>query len=291
MNAALRDAIAAALRVDRATWCPVASGAWASNWSLRSAAGLHFVKIGRIAGMLACEAEGLAALAATDTVRVPRVIAHGRDGNHDWLVLEWLSIDAGPLSRTLGAALARLHRAAAPHGGPARRFGWHRDNWLGATPQANDWHDDWCAFFRDCRLAPQLALVAKKGFASIARDGERLLDALPALLAGHAPEPSLLHGDLWAGNAGTVSGEGVVFDPAVYVGDRETDLAMTGLFGGFGREFLRGYDEVWPLADGYPLRRDLYNLYHLLNHVNLFGETYVAKTRRTLASLLATVGH
>jgi protein-ribulosamine 3-kinase len=250
------------------------------------------VKIARSTGMLACEADGLAALVATNTVRVPRVIAHGREGDCDWLVLEWLSIDAGRPPRALGAALARLHRQVAPSGGPAGRFGWHRDNWLGATPQANAWHDDWCAFFRECRLVPQLALATKKGFAPLVRDGERLLAALPALLAGHAPQPSLLHGDLWSGNVGALARrEGVVFDPAVYVGDREADLAMTELFGGFGAEFFRGYEEVWPLADGYPLRRDLYNVYHLLNHVNLFGEAYVARTRRTLASLLATAGH
>ena len=252
----------------------------------------YLVKTARHPTLLACEAEGLSALGATRTIRVPDVAGCGVAGDEAWLALEWLDLRPGPLARDLGIALARLHRAAVPAEAAANRFGWRRDNWLGATPQSNAWAEDWRLFFRERRLAPQLALAATKGFASLAGDGERLLEALPNLLAGHAPRPSLLHGDLWAGNAAVlVSGEPVVFDPAVYVGDREADLAMTELFGGFGSDFRAGYEDTWPLDEGYALRRELYNVYHLLNHVNLFGEAYVARTRRTLSRLLDAAVH
>jgi fructosamine-3-kinase len=292
MTPVLRRAIEAAVDARDGRWKRLAESAWASTWQLSTHDARHFVKVARHPTMLACEADGLQALAATSTVRVPRVVANGVVGDDAWLVLEWLAISGGQPTRALGSSLARLHRAPTPAGPRGERFGWHRDNWLGATAQANAWCDDWCTFFGERRLVPQLALAAKNGFAAIAREGGRLLDALPPLLAGHASAPSLLHGDLWAGNAATLeSGDGVVFDPAVYVGDREADFAMTELFGGFGVEFRRAYEEAWRLDEGYARRRELYNLYHLLNHLNLFGEAYAARTRRTLAWLLATSGH
>jgi fructosamine-3-kinase len=288
VTAALRRSVEAHIGVHGAAWERIGASAWASTFAVASGDARHFVKVARHPSMLACEADGLQALAHTRTVRVPRVVAHGRDGDNAWLALEWLDVTSAPPSRALGAALATLHRVRAPCGPSAERFGWHRDNWLGATPQANAWCDDWCRFFRERRLAPQVALAVANGFSDLLRDGRRIMDALPTLLAGHAPVPSLLHGDLWSGNAATLaSGEGVVFDPAVYVGDRETDVAMTELFGGFGDDFRRGYEDTWPLPDGYARRRDVYDLYHLLNHVNLFGGAYVARTRRTLSGLLA----
>ena len=178
-------------------------------------------------------------------------------------------------------------RAAAPDDAP--RFGWPRDNTIGTTPQVNAWGDDWAEFFRDRRIAPQLALAARNGHGgALQRDGERLLAAIPALLAGHAPAPSLLHGDLWSGNAACLAtGEPVIFDPAVYYGDREADLAMTELFGGFGADFYAAYRDAWPLPDGYERRRTLYNLYHVLNHLNLFGGGYGAQAETMIARLLA----
>jgi len=285
---ALRHAIEARIAARAATWRPIGTSAWASTFSVEGGGSRHFVKIARHPTLLACEADGLQALARTRTVRVPRVVAHDRDGDVAWLVLEWLDTTPTSPSRALGGAVARLHLGTAPTGPRGERFGWHRDNWLGATSQANAWCDDWCTFFRERRLLPQLALAAANGFTELAREGERVVDALPTLLSAHAPAPSLLHGDLWSGNAAMLaSGEGAVFDPAVYVGDREADIAMTELFGGFGDEFSRGYDATWPLVGGYALRRDVYNLYHLLNHVNLFGGAYVARTRRTLSTLIA----
>jgi fructosamine-3-kinase len=214
-------------------------------------------------------------------VRVPATIALERDG----LALEWLDLHAldARAGAALGAALAGLHRAPA-----GERFGWHVDNYIGATPQPNAWCASWPEFFRERRLRPQLELAAEQGYGgALQREGERLLARVESLLDGHAPAPSLLHGDLWGGNAAALAdGTPVIFDPAVYVGDREADLAMTELFGGFPASFHAAYREAWPLADGHALRRELYNLYHLLNHLNLFGTGYLHRCERVLAGLL-----
>jgi protein-ribulosamine 3-kinase len=290
----LRMAIEQALgRAEQARWRDVGAAGWGKAWSLAYGAQRYFVKTaaGRHAGMLRCEAEGLRALAATNTIRVPAVAAEGSLDGTGYLVVEWLDI-AGRANARLGYDLAQLHRASAPCGPAGERFGWSCDNWIGATPQSNAWNDDWPAFFRERRLAPQLELAAANGHAgALQRDGERVLAALPSLLRGHEVVPSLVHGDLWSGNAATLAdGSGVVFDPAVYVADREVDVAMTDLFGGFGNAFMAAYVVAWPLDAGYPLRRDVYNLYHLLNHVNLFGAAYVARTRHVLATLLSAAG-
>jgi fructosamine-3-kinase len=238
------------------------------------------------AAQLDAEVDGLAALRAAAAVRVPQLIGRGEDDAQAWLQLEWLDLRPLDDGAALGRALAALHRASG-----GARFGWHRDNFIGATPQANAWHDDWGGFWRDCRLAPQLALAARNGYGgALQRDGGRLVAAIDALLHGHAPAPSLLHGDLWSGNAGLLpDGTPVIFDPAVYVGDRECDLAMTELFGGFDARFHAAYREAWPLPAGYEVRRELYNLYHLLNHLNLFGAGYLARCQRSMARLLAIV--
>jgi fructosamine-3-kinase len=247
-----------------------------------------FVKRAAAAAMLACEADGLRALAATGAIRVPAILAEAVAVDDAHLVLEWLDLTAPTEPVALGRALAALHGATAPRGPRGQRFGWHRDNFIGATLQINDWADDWTAFFRDARLVPQLERAHRNGYrGDLERDGVRLLSRLSDLLRDHAPSPSLVHGDLWQGNAGTLpDGSPVVFDPAIYVGDGEVDLAMTELFGGFGPAFMRAYESVRPIAPGYALRRDLYNLYHLLNHLNLFGAAYLARTGRTLARLV-----
>jgi fructosamine-3-kinase len=223
------------------------------------------------AGNFAAEAEGLAAL-RDNAVPAPEPISHGSAGGTAYLLLEWLSLDGKADFDALGRLLAGAHR------GHGTRFGWRRDNYIGATPQANGWSDDWAAFWRDRRLAPQLALARKNGFDL----GKVELDAV---LDNHKPNPSLLHGDLWSGNAGFTKDGPVVFDPAVYYGDREADLAMTELFGGFPRAFYAAYEETYPLQDGYQARKHLYNLYHLLNHLNLFGAGYLSQVKETLGLL------
>jgi fructosamine-3-kinase len=268
----------------RLDWREQGGSALNATWRLEAPDAAWFVKVNGAdrLPMLEAEAAGLAELAARGAVRVPRPVATGREGAHAFLVLEWLDIGGGGHDAALGRALAALHRHTAP------RFGWHRDNTIGTTPQQNGWCEDWCTFFGERRLAPQLARIARGGDADLAAAGRRVIAALPTLLAGHAPSPSLLHGDLWSGNAGALAnGEPVIFDPAVYYGDREADLAMTELFGGFGRSFYAAYEAAWPLPPGYPRRRRLYNLYHVLNHANLFGGGYHAQARAMIDALLA----
>ncbi|OOY41228.1 hypothetical protein BOV91_12580, partial [Solemya velum gill symbiont] len=161
------------------------------------------------------------------------------------------------------------------HRKTADAFGWNLDNTIGSTPQLNDWNKSWINFWREQRLGYQLQLAGHQG--SLQRQGEKLLESFH-LLIDHAPQPSLLHGDLWGGNIGyDDSGNPVIFDPALYFGDREADIAMTELFGGFGREFYAAYNAAWPLDAGYPIRKKLYNLYHILNHLNLFGSGYLGQ--------------
>ncbi|MEW6119319.1 MAG: fructosamine kinase family protein [Pseudomonadota bacterium] len=231
------------------------------------------------------EADGLAALAASGAVRVPQVVCSGMAAGQAFLVLEHLDLRGHGDAARLGAQLVALHRTPQAH------FGWSRDNWIGATPQPNGWADDWIAFWRDARLGFQFELAAQNGYGgALLRDGEALRANLPAFFAGYMPAPSLLHGDLWGGNHGYLpDGMPVLFDPAPYVGDRECDLAMTELFGGFSPGFQAAYRAGWPLDPGYATRRTLYNLYHILNHANLFGGGYAAQAARMTAALLAEI--
>jgi fructosamine-3-kinase len=249
----------------------------------------HFAKVAEMerAAMLASEAEGLAALRAAGAVRVPEVVALGDDGDAAWLVLEWLDLE--PLSPASGARLGVA--LAAQHRLPQAKFGWEKDNFIGASVQANGWREDWLAFWRERRIHAQLRLAAANRYPSrMIERGERLLADCGAFFRAHAPAPSLLHGDLWGGNASALAdGTPVVFDPAVYCGDREADLAMTELFGGFPGDFHAAYRDAWPLDDGYPVRRDFYNLYHVLNHANLFSGGYVEQSARLVERLLAEI--
>ncbi len=235
--------------------------------------------------MFAAEAEGLEALAAAGSLRIPRPLARGVAGAQAFLVTEYLDLCASGSAAALGERLAALHRVSAA------QFGWHRDNTIGSTPQPNPQCADWLDFWRRHRLGFQLQLAAEHGAGRrLAERGARLLEALPALLQDHAPVASLLHGDLWSGNyAYTRDGQPVLFDPAVYFGDRETDLAMTELFGGFSREFYAAYAQAWPLPPGYATRKKLYNLYHVLNHFNLFGGGYLSQAQGIVDSLLSEV--
>lgn len=193
--------------------------------------------------------------------------------------------DGGDMA-AFGRQLAALHGRCAAH------FGWHMDNTLGETRQINAPPKDWSEFWRAHRLGHQLALAARNGHdGALQKKGARLMARLDEIFADHHPQPSLLHGDLWSGNfAMDGNGAAVVFDPAVYYGDRETDLAMTELFGGFDPEFYRAYHEVHPPDSGYAVRKALYNLYHVLNHLNLFGGDYAAQARRMMDFLLGEPG-
>jgi protein-ribulosamine 3-kinase len=238
-----------------------------------------------LADMFAAEAEGLAALAQAKAIRVPEPVCHGTEGDRCFLVMELLELGGRLDPARFGEELARMHRHTA------KRFGWHRDNTIGATPQINAWRDDWIDFWREQRLGYQIDLAAERGCGSSLVDAvHAAMEALPAFFDGHRPVPSVLHGDLWSGNwDADRAGNPVIYDPAVYFGDRETDLAMTELFGGPGQRFYDAYHATWPIDPGYGVRKDLYNLYHLLNHFNLFGGGYAGQSERLAKRLLAEV--
>lgn len=292
----LAAALADAIGVATGTPCPALTlgpiGGGDINRTFHASGGPHawFVKTNRAEQLPIFEAEAAAldALAATDSVRVPRPLCSGIAAGQAFLVLEYLDLRGHGDAARLGEQLAQLHRVpqARPDGA---QFGWAHDNWIGSTPQPNGWRHDWIAFWREQRLGHQLKLAAQKGYGgALQRDGEALMARLDGLFVAYRPAPSLLHGDLWGGNHGYLADRSpVIFDPAIYVGDRECDLAMSELFGGFAPAFHAAYREAWPLDPGYAVRKTLYNLYHILNHANLFGGGYAAQAQRMLSQLLA----
>lgn len=256
-------------------------------WRVDGGDARYFVKVNseRHRALFEAEADGLAEIIASGTLRAPQPLCHGAVEGCAWLVLEYLELSGDGCGRRLGLELAAMHRHGAP------RFGWWRDNSIGSTPQSNTRRDDWIGFWREQRLGFQLDLARRNGYGGrLQHLGERLMARLEAFFPGYAPRPSLLHGDLWGGNWGCdESGRPVVFDPAVYYGDREADLAMTELFGGFGSAFHVAYREAWPPDPGYRVRRDLYNLYHVLNHLNLFGGGYRSQAQGMMERLLGNL--
>ena len=234
----------------------------------RAAEGFLKVNDARLADAFAAEADGLTALRAAGCA-APTPYETGTDGGEAYLLMEWMDLRSRGDFAALGRMLSHLHRSTG------ERFGWTRDNYIGATPQRNGRTDDWQTFWIEQRMEPQLELARRNGHRI---DMGRVCD----LLDGHAPQPSLVHGDLWSGNVGFTANGPVVFDPAVYYGDREVDLAMTELFGGFPPAFYSAYG---PMPAGYETRKHLYNLYHLLNHLNLFGVGYLAQVNSALRLL------
>lgn len=248
---------------------------------------VYFIKLNDadLIPMFQAEAAGLEAISGTGCLRTPRVITSGVSGERSWLALEYIALrtPGSTTSSQLGEDLAAMHRASAPS------FGWHRDNNIGATEQVNSWSDNWVDFLGRHRLGCQLRLAAARGApAALRQKGVRLLEQLPRFFDNYQPRPSLLHGDLWSGNwAADETGSAVIFDPAVYFGDREADIAMTELFGGFDPRFYQAYRSAWPLDGGYRTRKNLYNLYHVINHFNLFGGSYGQQAQDMIDRLLA----
>ncbi|MBD2068270.1 fructosamine kinase family protein [Leptolyngbya sp. FACHB-671] len=263
---------------------PVGGGSVNQAYALTSGSQSYFVKINqatRIA-MFEAEALGLKQIASTKTIRVPKPICWGTVDGSAYIVLEWLDLGYGTHRawEEMGRNLAAMHRVSSDRG-----FGWEQQNTIGFMPQVNPWTTDWTEFFVQQRIGYQFQLAERRG--GNFPNKERLLAAIPELLAGHNPQSSLVHGDLWSGNAAvTQLEEPVILDPATYFGDREVDLAMTELFGGFPNEFYRAYDKAFPLEPGYERRKTLYNLYHILNHFNQFGGSYEGQANRMIASLL-----
>lgn len=253
-----------------------------------------FVKMLKgLTGMFECEASGLRALAAAGAIRVPQVLAVDRDA----LVLELIheGSKAQGFFESFGRAFAHLHARSGP------TFGFPHDNFIGATPQKNrplagSWDDltsgqrkpddgsAWPEFFLERRLWFQVRLaVGRGGGDELERCLARSENRIAELLGEAVEPPSLLHGDLWGGNYMVdEQGEACLIDPAVYYGHREADLAMTRLFGGFAPAFYEAYENVSPLQPGHQQRLPIYQLYHLLNHFNLFGRAYYSQCLRIL---------
>ena len=244
----------------------------------------YFVKLNdrRYLNMFAAEYDALLELQKCTALKSPKPVCYGESGQRVYLVMQYIQLRGSGDDYAFGAQLAAMHRISADN------FGWHRDNTIGSTPQSNQQHTSWAVFWKQQRLIPQLELLYQKGFQTLLQPlANKLLMRLDDFFAAHQPQPSLLHGDLWSGNYGfDEDGHAVIFDPALYYGDRETDLAMTELFGGFSRQFYQGYQDSWPLDDNYQQRKLLYNLYHILNHANLFGGSYTTQAASMMEQLV-----
>jgi fructosamine-3-kinase len=244
----------------------------------------YFVKLNQASQveMFAAEAIGLKQMYATQTITVPQPICWGIADNSSYIVLQWLDLGGGNSQSwtEMGSQLAAMHRQ-----GTSESFGWECNNTIGSTPQINTWTDSWADFFAEYRIGYQLKLAKRRG--GNFGDTNQVIKAVRDKLADRQPQASLVHGDLWSGNAAiTNDGKPVILDPATYYGDRETDIAMTELFGGFPRSFYDGYNEVWQLDGGYQQRKSIYNLYHVLNHFNLFGGGYGSQAQRIISNLI-----
>jgi fructosamine-3-kinase len=245
----------------------------------------YFVKVNQASQskMFVAEALGLKQMGATQTIRVPRPICWGMTERVSYIVLEWLAFGRSTSTawEKMGHQLAAMHQAAG-----SDRFGWERNNTIGSTPQINDWGENWADFFADRRLGYQLQLARRRGGSFL--EGHQIVEVVRSILGDRNPQPSLVHGDLWSGNVAVLeTGEPVILDPAIYYGDREVDLAMTELFGGFPAVFYQGYQQSFPLDEGYPQRKTIYNLYHILNHFNLFGGGYASQAQSMIQQILA----
>ncbi len=239
-------------------------------------------------GFFEAEEIGIHAIAATQAIRVPKLLFRGVDESEGraFLAMEYISgVDrAASFWEIFGRNLAAMHLADTKGFVSGGLYGFDTDNYIGASKQMNQAKDTWVDFFRECRLEPQFEMAERYFDHSARKKISKLLDKLPELLT-EPKQPSLLHGDLWSGNyiVGN-DGKAWLIDPAVYVGHAEADLAMTELFGRFPSGFYEAYSAVNPIEPGYRDRRDLYNLYHLANHLNLFGESY-------LTAVFSTIDH
>lgn len=265
----------------------IGGGSINDAYRLQSSNQSYFIKLNKahLAFMFEAEAQGLKEMKALGYIRVPNVICHGQTNEHSYLVLEYIELSSlrDRSSTLLGSQLAKLHQH------PQYFYGWHIDNTIGSTLQYNTHNHDWQSFWQQHRLGQQLKLAEKNGFTGqIQKNGQKLLESLHVFFGNYSPKASILHGDLWSGNTASDSeGNPVIFDPACYYGDREADIAMTELFGGFDNNFYSAYQAQYPLDPGYKVRKTLYNLYHILNHLNLFGSGYLSQSENMINQLLA----
>lgn len=235
--------------------------------------------------MFEAEYKGLQEIADSQTIRVPNPLCTGVTQQHAFLVMEYIAFHGTPTAEHLGQQLATLHHTTQSH------FGWTQDNTIGSTPQHNPSYDDWVSFWRYERLEYQLKRAQEQGLPSHTfRQGMQLATQLDCFFSTYTPRASLLHGDLWSGNySADQHGQPVIYDPAVYYGDHEADLAMMELFGAPSEYFFSVYDDHFTIDEGYKTRKTLYNLYHILNHFNLFGSSYASQAHRMIEQLLAEI--
>ena len=235
--------------------------------------------------MFEAEAEGLRVMASSETIKVPEPLCFGENSMQSYIVMEFLEMQGRADQSVLGEQLAAMHRVTA------EQFGWQINNTIGATFQPNEYRHNWLEFWSEQRLGFQLQLAAKNGYGGELQSlGEKLLLEMPKLFTGREIKPSMLHGDLWGGNvAGLNDGTPVIFDPAFYYGDREADIAMTYVFGGFGPDFYASYQNAFPLDDGFAVRKTFYNIYHIINHLNMFGGGYHGQAINMLEQVLAEI--
>jgi fructosamine-3-kinase len=263
----------------------VSGGCINQGYQVSSKNRTYFVKLNDVSqvDMFVAEALGLKQMYATKTITVPQPICWGTAANSSYIVLQWLDLGGGNNQSwtEMGRQLAAMHRV-----GTSKDFGWSRNNTIGSTPQINTWMDNWADFFAEQRIGYQLKLAKRRG--GNFPDQNRVVDAVRNKLNERQPQASLVHGDLWSGNAAISSdGTPIILDPATYYGDRETDLAMTELFGGFPTAFYHGYNQAWELDSGYRQRKSIYNLYHVLNHFNLFGGGYASQAQTIIQRLIS----
>jgi len=228
------------------------------------------------------EVTALSAIQKTNSIKVPKIMGSGSFENFSFLILEYLHLKNRGSIRDFAIALASLHK------NQSKMFGFHQNNYIGATKQINSSMHDWAEFFLQNRIGYQLELLESKYDIRALRNNEKLLkEKIEYLFKNHSPAPSLLHGDLWQGNYSfDRDGTPVIFDPASYYGDHEAELAMLELFGSPGKAFFDTYQEYYPINKGYQQRKKLYNLYHILNHANLFGASYLAQANDMIEHLV-----
>jgi fructosamine-3-kinase len=244
--------------------------------------------VDELASMFAKESEGLSQIRKTETLRVPDVIAVGQtESNKSFLVMEVIEtgnklefgkrLETRPLGfeERFGRSLAMMHRR-----GTCDRFGFFYDNFIGSNRQKNEFNDQWVEFWLEQRIGYQFELAYQNGFANeLSPLLNSFIRRVEHLLSGVDECPALVHGDLWSGNyLVDQSGQPVLIDPAVYFANREAEFGMTTLFGDFGEHFYQAYDEAWPLQTGWEERVEIYRLYHILNHLNLFGASYLSSS-------------
>ncbi|MGD6816454.1 fructosamine kinase family protein [Metabacillus sp. 113a] len=252
---------------------PVSGGDINEAWMLQTETRKYFLKTNREESIdfFHAEADGLKEIASSNAIAVPFVLKTGTIDCVPFLLMEWIEGRKTEHTETeLGTKLAAMHQTFHT------KFGYGSDTYMGKLPQKNGWHGSWVRYYSNERLKPQLELAIGRGHMPVPRrrSMEKLLMNLDRWL-GHHPKPSLLHGDLWGGNWMTgESGNPVLIDPSVLYGDHEFEIAFTELFGGFSQAFYSSYQEAFPLSEGYEDRKPLYQLYYLLAHLNMFGESY-----------------